>query len=257
MSSRCFHRYAVGLTLSLLGFTSLSCRQAHRSDPILVLAASSLTDVVSDIVSRFEQDNPNTDVIVSTAGSSTLAQQILAGAPFSVYISANRHWTDRLSEENKFLERRELAVSNSLVVVQRAEGMQSTLAAKDILVTATRIAMADPSHVPAGKYVQQALECLDIWDSVSPRVVPTLDVRAAMVAVQTGNISTGVVYSTDVFDKSVSVTPIEQQCQPEIVYVAGLSATASEASTIFYDFIDATGQIDLWSKHGFIIRNSQ
>src|SRR2546429_313923 len=75
---------------------------------------------------------------------------------------------------------------------------------------------------PAGIYARQWLA--PIWEKLKPKIIPTLDVRAALAAVEGHNAGAAVVYSTDArLSKSAVVAfavPLEEG--PKIVYVAAL-----------------------------------
>src|SRR5581483_9136010 len=60
-----------------------------------------------------------------------------------------------------------------------------------------RLALADPSAVPAGKYAKAALEKLGVWDEISGRIAAAENVRAALALVARGEAPLGVVYRTD------------------------------------------------------------
>src|SRR5207245_2934230 len=60
-----------------------------------------------------------------------------------------------------------------------------------------RLALADPEAVPAGIYARRYLETVGLWPALHDRVVPTLDVRAALAAVESENVPAGIVYRTD------------------------------------------------------------
>jgi molybdate transport system substrate-binding protein len=59
------------------------------------------------------------------------------------------------------------------------------------------LATGDPAHVPVGIYAEQALKALGLWDSVSPRLARTDDVRSALLLVERGEAPAGIVYATD------------------------------------------------------------
>ena len=59
------------------------------------------------------------------------------------------------------------------------------------------IATGDPAHVPVGIYAEQALRKLGQWDAVAPRLARTDDVRSALLLVERGEASAGIVYATD------------------------------------------------------------
>ena len=93
-------------------------------------------------------------------------------------------------------EDREDLLSNRLVVVVPAAAAASSMTAED-LAGVRRLALGDPRAVPAGIYARRWLERRGLWERVRDRVVPTLDVRAALAAVESGNVDAGIVYRTD------------------------------------------------------------
>ena len=54
-----------------------------------------------------------------------------------------------------------------------------------------RLAIGDPSHVPAGIYAKSALEALDAWPALAGKTAPTADVRAALALVHRGEAAAG------------------------------------------------------------------
>ncbi len=126
-------------------------------------------------------------------------------------------------------DRREF-LSNRLVVVVPKTSTQKIASAAD-LADLPKIALADPAAVPAGIYAKKWLTGLGLWEKVEPKVVPTLDVRAALAAVESEAVPAAVVYSTDAaIAKNVKVA-FEVKDGPQIVYsVAALSKSKNRAS---------------------------
>ena len=48
----------------------------------------------------------------------------------------------------------------------------------------SRLAIGEPKSVPAGRYAEQALTKLGLWDSVKDSLAPAQNVRAALTLVQ-------------------------------------------------------------------------
>ncbi len=67
---------------------------------VTVYAASSLTNVMDDIVYAYQRQTGN-KIRVSYAGSSSLARQIANGAPADIYLSANTKWMDYLVNQDQ------------------------------------------------------------------------------------------------------------------------------------------------------------
>jgi molybdate transport system substrate-binding protein len=84
--------------------------------------------------------------------------------------------------------------------------------------------------------------------------VPTLDVRAALAAVESGNADAGIVYRTDAaISKRVRVAlevPVAEA--PRIVYPAALLATArSPAARAFFEHLRSPEARAVFERLGF------
>lgn len=175
-----------------------SSKEGKGEPPLLVFAASSLGEVVEQAARRFEADS-GVEVRVHVAGSSTIARQVLAGASADVFIPADRAWAEAvLAERPDAVNVGDLA-GNHLVLVGGLEADDSIdLGAPAPPASWSRLAIADPAHVPAGRYARRSLESMGWWGALEPRLVPTADVRAALRLVELGEADAGVVYGTDV-----------------------------------------------------------
>lgn len=158
----------------------------------VVFAAASTTDVVQGVASQIEAETGRA-VLVSVGATSTLARQIARGAPADVFVAADPAWVDWLRREGVPVRQRQTVARGRLVVV----GPPGSTAADLRAALAGRIAIADPSHVPAGRYARQSLAAAGLWAEVEPRVVAVGDVRAALAAVEVGAADRAVVYASD------------------------------------------------------------
>ncbi len=144
-------------------------------------------------------------------------------------------------------------LSNRLVVVVPAEAKGSLTTAED-LTRGRRLALADPQAVPAGIYARQWLEKRGLWERVRERVVPTLDVRAALAAVESGNADAGIVYKTDAaISRRVHVAlEVPEAETPRIVYPAALLATArGTAARAFFENLRSAEARAVFERLGF------
>lgn len=171
---------------------------AHARIEIVVYAAASLRDVLHRLAPACEKAL-DARLVFNFGASSDLARQIEAADKADVFLSADEDWMDRVARSGLLdaASRRSL-LSNRLVVVGPAGsalriGSPSDLGAPGV----RRIALANPEAVPAGKYARAWLEKTRVWSSLADRVVPALDVRAALAAVESGAADLGIVYRTD------------------------------------------------------------
>lgn len=208
-------RAALGLAVALL----TGC--VRDDGAALVFAAASTADVVEAVAEA--GGAAARPVTLSVAGSSVLARQIARGAPADVFVTADPGWIDWLVEQDVAVAQRHVLAHGRLVVVGPADAARAASVA-DALRAAGRIALADPSHVPAGVYAEAALRELGLWDRLAPTVVAAGDVRAALAAVESGAADRAVVYASDARASSrVRVlAEVPATATPPIVYEAAL-----------------------------------
>ena len=162
------------------------------------MAAASTIDALDEAIAEFT-GTTGIEVRASYGPTSTLSRQVTAGAPADLLLSASTYWADYVAERQPVAAIRSIA-GNRLVVVA---AVGSALGAPDDLETLAadprfgRIAIADAEAVPAGIYAREALESLGFWSSIEPRLLPTLDVRAALALAANAEADAAFVYASD------------------------------------------------------------
>jgi molybdate transport system substrate-binding protein len=181
-------------------------RAAVRGAPeggadLLVFAAASLRDALDEADALYRRDS-GARVTVAYAASGALARQIEAGAPADLFISADLGWMDYLEERRLIAAgtRRNL-VGNGLVLVAPADAAQlvDIHPGFDLLgrLGGGRLAMGQPRSVPAGRYAEEALTALGVWDVARRHAAYAESVRAALALVASGEAPLGIVYRSD------------------------------------------------------------
>ncbi|HEY7513784.1 MAG TPA: molybdate ABC transporter substrate-binding protein [Vicinamibacteria bacterium] len=225
------------------------------SEELTLFAASSLTEAVKEIASSFEKETGH-EVVFNVGASNDLARQIQAGARADVFFSADVAQMDGLVAAGLVRAADRVDVlSNVLVVVVPAGSGARVRSAAD-LVPLRRLALADPQAVPAGVYARQWLEKAGVWDRVAERVVPTLNVRAALSAVETGNVDAGIVYKTDAgVSKRVEIAfTVPREEGPPIVYPLAAVAASKKAGTApLVRALTSASAREVYVRHGFLV----
>ncbi len=222
---------------------------------ITVFAAASLTDVVHELVGRFELQQSAITIHIHIGPTSLLARQIQQGAPADIFMAASPDWINYLQEHDLAADSGMVFAKNKLVVLGSATA--SPMTSLSNLSMVRRVAMADPSHVPAGVYGKQALECAGMWERMEAMVIPTLDVRAALTAVGSGAADVAIVYRSDArLSPELNVLfQVPDSCTPEIHYViTSIRKTEQpEGAASFIEFVTDSLQLDVWERFGFDI----
>jgi molybdate transport system substrate-binding protein len=105
-------------------------------------------------------------------------------------------------------------------------------------------------------YARTWLESLGLWSGLVDRVVPALDVRAALAAVESGNADAGVVYRTDAaVSKRVTVAFEVSRAQgPAVVYpLAPVAASTKAATGALVLYLRSDRARDVYRRHGFVV----
>ena len=223
-----------------------------KADEILVFAAASLTESLQEIGKAYVS-RTGTAVTFSFGASSDLARQIQSGAPADVFFSADTARMDALEKAGLVRrgDRREF-LSNRLAVVAAAGSKRRVRGARDLLQF-SRIALADPAAVPAGIYAKKWLESAGVWKEIAARVIPTLDVRSALAAVESGGVEAAVVYETDAKISPRVRSLFEPADAPAILYSTSPLARAGKAAGDFVSFLQGKEAEAVFSRAGFLV----
>lgn len=226
---------------------------------VRVSAAASLTDVLHELGDVYQKDTGDT-VLFNFGASSTLARQIVEGAPGDVFISADELKMDQLQQRGLIDKKsRRSILSNTLVIIVPSDSNLKIASPKNLADPAIRnVAVAEPQSVPAGIYAKEYLRKLGVWPKITYKIIPTDNVRATLAAVESGNVETGIVYKTDaMISKLVRVAyeiPVAEG--PNISYPAAVLADSRQkaAAQRFLDFLTSEKAKALFRKYGFLIK---
>ena len=220
---------------------------------ITVFAASSLTDVLQELIRQFEIQEPGIEVHMHVGATSLLAKQIQQGAPADLFMAASPNWIEYLESYDLIVGSAIPLAGNTLAIL----GSPGTSPIDNLseLGKLNFLAMADPSHVPAGIYGKQALQCAGVWDTIAPQILPTLNARAVLAAVASGGAEVGMVYGSDtnLIPELKLILKVPDSCAPEIRYTMSLIRDNSnpEVAEAFLTFTVNSLQSNLWEKFGF------
>jgi len=243
--------------LFLLFCCAAVCAADH---PLTVFAAASLRESLDNVEHAWEAAGHD-KVVVSYAASSVLAKQIEQGAPAGIFISADNEWMDYV-QDRKLIEpaSRFVLVRNALVLVAPATStLQSLDPANKAAVLAAlgtgRLAVAETSSVPAGKYARQALEKLGLWNAVSAHLAQGENVRATLEFVARGDTPLGIVYLTDArAEPRVKVLAVfDEKTHEKILYPAARTISAEpKSAAAFLAFLRSKQALTIFRAAGFV-----
>jgi len=253
---------SISLLLLLLGL-GLSLAAPAEVAEIDVFAAASLTEALEEIAAAYEKLGGG-KVVLNLGASSTLARQIQEGAPADLFFSADEAKMASLEQQGLILkETRRSLLSNTLVVVVPADSNLEIGSARDLATPKVRaLAVAEPQSVPAGIYAKEYLISQKLWSQILDKVIPTENVRAALSAVESGNVDAGIVYKTDAaISKRVKIAyEVPAAEGPKISYPVAVLAGSEKAGSRqnvaarkFLAYLESPAALDVFRRYGFLV----
>ena len=239
------------LLFFLLAFSGLSFADEAR-----VAVAANFTATSRELVNQFEQDTSHS-IKLSFASSGKIYAQIVHGAPFHLFLSADQEKPQRLIDKGfGIAETRFTYATGVLVLVSN-----SAIAGKPFdLLQAKRfnkLALANAKLAPYGVAAQQALTALNLLEVTRDRWVQGENVLQVYQFVSTGNAELGLVAKSQVVsdraNQAGSFWIVPQELyhpiyQDGVLLKKGRSNRAAQA---FMAFLQQGVARDIIAAHGY------
>jgi molybdate transport system substrate-binding protein len=221
------------------------------SGTLTVLAAASLTDTFDQLKQQFAENHPGVTVQASYGASSTLARQIVDGAPADVFAAANTSTMQTVVDAGFTDDDPTIFVRNTLQIAVPADNPAQVTGLTDLARPEVKVALCEP-QVPCGSAAQMALTAAGV--SVTP-VTLEQDVRAVLTKVTLGEVDAGLVYRTDVISAGDQVQGIDSPESEQAINdypIAVLSdASNPEAAAAFVELVRSPEGLAILTKAGF------
>lgn len=172
---------------------------------VTVQAAASLTEVFTVLERDFEAQHPGTDLRFNFAGSSALAQQIVAGAPADVFASADQRQMTRVAAEGLTAGQPQRFATNSLTIAV-PRGNPAGVDSLDDLANARLDVVVCAPQVPCGAAARELERVAGV--ALAPDSEES-DVKDVLAKVEAGEADAGLVYVTDVRAAAPAVEAID------------------------------------------------
>jgi molybdate transport system substrate-binding protein len=246
------------LRLVLAGFLAAAPAQAAE---VTVFAAASLKTALDEIAVEWQVESGN-QAVLSYGGSSSLARQIMEGAPADVFISAAPEWMDAVADAGLIVpESRVNILGNRLVLIAHGPGVAPVTldASTDLkaMLAGGRLSMAMVDSVPAGRYGREALTSLGLWDSVKDSLAQSDNVRMALQLVSLGEAPFGIVYGSDAIADAATVSVVaifpEESHSPIIYPAAVIGAGDKPEAQGFVDYLSSPAARVIFEAQGFAV----
>jgi molybdate transport system substrate-binding protein len=185
--------------------SGVSSAGARVTGTVTVLAAASLTEAFTRIGKEFEAANPGSTVKFSFAGSSTLARNVIGGAPADVFASASPANVKQVTDAGLGGSTPTTFARNQLVIAVPKGNPKHVAGLAGLNRPGVKVALCADA-VPCGAAAKTALAAAGV--KLTP-VTLEQDVKAALAKVKLGEVDAALVYRTDARSASSDVDGVE------------------------------------------------
>lgn len=219
---------------------------------LTIYAAASLTASFDALAAGFEKRHPDVAIHpIDYGGSSTLATQIVAGAPADVFASADTATMNQVTEHGLAVGHPAVFATNTLEIAVAPGNPRHITSLADLARPGLQVLLCAPL-VPCGAAAHTLL------DAAGVHLTPASEeqnVTAVLSKVKAGEADAGLVYTTDVQASAGAVDGVAIPHAHDAVNrypIAVLKGAANaDAATAFVDYVRSAAGRRVLASYGF------
>ncbi len=236
--------------------------RAQSAGAPVVAAAANMRFCLEAIVEAFTRATGN-QLRISFGSSGNLARQIIQGAPYELFLSADEASIELVGKH----------ANTQGLAVRYARGRLALIAAKSSPLThitglsdlrtdiangtLQRFAIANPKHAPYGRAAQQALQVSDLWAPLQGRLAHAENVAQAAQFVASGAAQAGLVAQSLTYAPRLRAAIVSTQV-PEILHkplhqAMTLLKDAGPVAAAFFDFMQSPPARAMLQANGYAL----
>jgi molybdate transport system substrate-binding protein len=242
----------IAVLIAALGVPLAACRSTSSDmHTVTVFAASSLTEVFTEIGAAYQTTHPGTTVTFNFAASSSLATQITEGAPADVFAAADTATMQGLQDGERLNGEPSVFATNSLEIITEPGNPNGIASLADLANPDLAVVLADP-QVPIGKYTAEVLAKAGVTV-----VAKSLEqnVKSVVGKVTLGEADAGIVYVTDVLAAGKQASGVEVPAEVNVIadypIAVTKTATADRDAAAFVAFVLSPEGQRILKQRGF------
>ena len=254
-------------------FAVCSCgeKESAEKTEIIVFAAASMTETLTEIESLYEAANENIDLIFTFDSSGTLKTQIAEGADCDIFLSAAPKQMNELdinadsainTEGLDFvIEDTRVDLLENKVALAVPEGNPAGIESYDDLAArlndgSVKLAMGN-ADVPVGQYTQKIFAYYGLSEEELAEagcITYGSNVKEVTTQISEGTVDCGIIYATDAYSAQLASVDnaTEEMCGKAIYPAAVLKTTGNEeAARAFLEYLKGDEASAIFENVGF------
>jgi len=177
--------------------TLLFVAHLHAQATLRVAAAADLEPLLPPILAQFQQQT-GIQAEATYQASAMLTTQIVNGAPFDLFLSADLGYPQRLIAAGLADSPAPVTYARGTLVLWERNDSHLPPPSLDLLSNPNlkRLAIANPDRAPYGCAAVAALKSLNLYDALQPRFATAENIAQAAQFVDSGNADAGLISLT-------------------------------------------------------------
>jgi molybdate transport system substrate-binding protein len=241
------------VVVAALSLAITACGAGRAQERLTVSAAASLTDVFESVAAAFEEDNPGVDVVLNLAGSASLREQILGGAPIDVFASADMANMAQVVAAGAAAGEPMVFARNQLQIAVPTGNPGGVTGLEDFADDALFLGLC-AEGVPCGDSAREALAKAGVDPAVDTQEP---DVRSLLTKIAERELDAGITYVTDVMAAGSAVEgidlPDESNVATDYPIAVLTGAPDPDLAQRFIEFVRSPRGQALLTEYGFAL----
>lgn len=237
-------------------------RVLHAQVLPTIAAASDLKFALEEVAAQFEKDTGQKLRLVF-GSSGNFYTQIMQGAPFHMFMSADQDFVYKLAESGKTQDQGRIYAKGRIsIIVPAASPLKADGKFKDLAAALgdgrlRKFAIANPEHAPYGKRAEEALRKVGLWDAIRPKLVLAENISQAAQFATSGSAQGGIVAQSLALSPAIgklgSFDLIPEDWHQPLMQRMVLLKDAPTGVKSFYDYISQPSAQAVMSRFGFVM----
>lgn len=227
-----------------------------------IAAAADLKFALDEIAVAFRDDTGKV-VRISFGSSGNFKTQILQGAPYELFLSADEAFVEELHRAGKARDKGTLYAIGRIVlfapkgsplgVDAEFKGLRQMIESGKL----RRFAIANPGHAPYGRAAREALIKAGLWDRLQPQLVLGENVSQAAQFASAGGADGGIFAYSLARSPAVSslgtYALIPDAAHTPLRQAMALMKNASPDAEAFFAYLQQPSARAILKRHGFVL----
>lgn len=230
----------------------LSANPAFAKQELSIAVVANFISTMKPLVNEFEQKH-GVEVKIIPGSTGKLYAQIMSGAPYDLFFSADIKHVSMLIEQGKALAgSRKIYAIGKLALV--APGFDAQSEGDKVLTKFKHVAIANPMLAPYGEAAKSVMINLNSWQKIQDKLVIGESVGQAMQFIVSGAVDGGFVALSQVIAQKIPAEEawiVPQTLYQPLIQEAVIINPKNPSSELFMQFIESKAARAIIAKNGY------